>query len=159
MNSLHEYLANGVLDLDDLDLPTEEQLHKGVAITECIQLIPCNPCVDICPVKAITMKDINSPPIVDFDRCTGCTLCVGICPGLAIFVVKHNDDETAHITLPYEFTPVPKKGDLVTVLDRWGKPHGEAIVLNVRTKQKTAVITIQVPIDQAMHIRNIKVTP
>ena len=62
---MKDYEKDGILHVKDLLLPTDEQLKKGVAITECIQEIPCNPCVDSCPVKAISMKDINAPPIVN----------------------------------------------------------------------------------------------
>jgi Fe-S-cluster-containing hydrogenase component 2 len=130
-------------------------LKKGVAIIECVQEIPCDPCVTVCPVNAIAMKDINDTPKIDFDKCTGCRRCVGICPGLAIFVVKVKDDN-AFITLPYEFLPIPKVGDNVTALDREGKPRGAARVVKVNRSQKTTIITIEVEKDLAMEIRNIR---
>ena len=105
-----EYTRTGVLTRHDLlQIPTDKQLEKGVAVIECVQEIPCNPCVDACPVHAISMKDINAPPYVDFDRCTSCTKCVGVCPGLAIFVIKVKENK-AWITIPYEFLPVPTVG-------------------------------------------------
>jgi Fe-S-cluster-containing hydrogenase component 2 len=130
-------------------------LKKGVTVIECVQNIPCDPCVAICPVNAISMKDINDIPKVDFDKCTGCKRCVGICPGLAIFVVKLID-EKALITLPYEFIPIPKVGDKVKALDRGGKPRGIAKVIKVNRSGKTTVVTIEVDKDLAMEIRNIK---
>lgn len=139
-----------------MDLPSDEQLKKGVAIIECIQEIPCNPCVVICPVGAISMKDINDLPKVDFDKCTGCRRCIGICPGLAIFVVKVRDNK-ALITFPYEFLPIPKVEDIVTALDREGKAKGKAKVLKVNESGKTTVITIEVEEELAMEVRNIKV--
>lgn len=154
--SIKKYEKTGVLSIDNLRLPTEDQLKKGVAIIECIQEIPCNPCVAVCPVNAITMKNINDLPKIDFNKCTGCKQCVGICPGLAIFVVKVKDD-TALITLPYEFLPVPKVRDMVTALDREGKSKGDAKVIKVNRKGKTVVITIEVVKDLAMIVRNIKV--
>ena len=131
------------------------QLKKGVAVIECIQRIPCDPCVAVCPVDAISMKDINDIPKVDYDKCTGCKRCVGICPGLAIFVVKIEDDK-ALITFPYEFLPVPKVGDTVTALDREGKPRRKAKVTRVKTSGKTNVVTIEVEKDLAMEVRNIR---
>ena len=106
---MKNYEKSGILSKNDLILPSKKQLKKGVAILECIQEIPCNPCVDCCPVDAISMKDINAPPIVDYDKCISCGKCVGICPGLAIFVVKVKNGK-ALITLPYEFLPVPQLG-------------------------------------------------
>ena len=131
-------------------------MKKGVAIIECIQEIPCDPCVAICPVESISMKDINDIPKIDYDKCTGCKRCVSICPGLAIFVVKLID-ERAQITLPYEFLPIPKVGDIVKALDREGKSRGDAKVIRVNRSSKTTVITIEVDKDLAMEVRNIKV--
>jgi Fe-S-cluster-containing hydrogenase component 2 len=136
--------------------PSKKQLEKGVAILECVQEIPCNPCVDSCPVHAISMKDINAPPINDFEKCIGCSKCVGVCPGLAIFVIKVKDDK-AYVTLPYEFVTVPKVGDVVEALDRTGAARGKAVVKRVVKQGKTMVITIEVDSMVAMDIRNIKV--
>jgi Fe-S-cluster-containing hydrogenase component 2 len=153
---MYEYERTGILSTKDLKLPSKKQLEKGVAILECVQEIPCDPCVDSCPVNAISMKDINTPPINDFDKCIGCTKCVGICPGLAIFVVKIKDGK-ALITLPYEFLPVPKVGDNVKALDRTGNMKGKALVKKVLKIGKTMVITIEVDEKLAMDIRNIRV--
>jgi Fe-S-cluster-containing hydrogenase component 2 len=151
-----DYEKTGILSIKDLQVPTKKQLEKGVAILECIQEIPCNPCVDSCPVHAISMKDINAQPVNDFDRCIGCTKCVGVCPGLAIFVVKVKD-EKAWVTLPYEFVTVPKVGDIVQALDRTGAARSKAVVKKVVKNGKTMVITIEVDSRLAMDIRNIKV--
>ena len=143
------------MSLKNLKLPTEEQLKKGVAVIECIQEIPCDPCVAICPVNAISMKDINDTPKIDYDKCTSCKRCVGICPGLAIFVVKIVDDK-ALITIHYEFLPIPKVGDKIKALDREGKPRGAAKITKVNRGGKTTVITIEVEKELAMEVRNIK---
>lgn len=151
-----DYEKDGILDLKFLKLPSQKQLEKGVAIIECVQKIPCNPCVDSCPTGAISMKDINDIPVVDYDKCIACSKCVGICPGLAIFVVKCKDDK-AFITLPYEFLPEPAVGKKVQVLDRTGKIVGNGIVKKVVKKDKTFVVTIEVKKDHLMIVRNIKV--
>ena len=143
------------MSINDLSLPTDDQLKKGVAIIECIQEIPCDPCVAICPVNAILMKNINDLPKIDYEKCTGCKKCVGICPGLAIFVVKIKN-EKALITLPYEFLPLPEVGDKVFAIDREGNSKGPAKVIKINKKNKTAVITIEVDKDLAMKIRNIR---
>ncbi len=150
------YEKIGVLSLKDIRLPSKKQLEKGVAILECVQEIPCNPCVDSCPVNAISMKNINAVPVNDFDKCIGCGKCVGLCPGLAIFVVKIKDGK-ASITLPYEFLPVPAVGDKVEVLDRNGKTMGTGLVKRVVKIGKTMVITVEVDEKFAMDIRNIRV--
>ena len=153
---MRQYEKTGILSIKDLQVPSKKQLEKGVAILECVQDIPCNPCVESCPVHAISMKDINAPPVNDFEKCIGCTKCVGICPGLAIFVVKVKGNK-AWVTLPYEFVPAPKVGETVTALDRAGVNRGKALVKKVIKQGKTMVITIEIDSDVAMDIRNIKV--
>jgi len=153
---MEEYKRTGVLSIKDLKVPSEEYLRKGVAITECVEHIPCNPCVDACPFNAISMESLTDPPNVDYDKCTGCGNCVAVCPGLAIFIVKIKD-ESALVTLPYEFLPIPKVGEKVVALDREGKSKGIAEVVRVRKVGKTAVITVKTDKKNAMDVRNIRV--
>ena len=153
---MKSYEQTGVLTLKDLTLPSKKQLEKGVAFIECIQEIPCDPCVDSCPSGAISMKDVNAPPVVDYDKCIYCGKCVGICPGLAIFLIK-TTEKKALITLAYEFLPAPKIGDKVKALDRKGNKVDNAVVKKVLKKGKTMVITIETKAKHAMEIRNIKV--
>jgi len=102
------------------------------------------------------MESLTDPPNVDYDKCTGCGNCVAVCPGLAIFIVKIKD-ESALVTLPYEFLPIPKAGEKVVALDREGKSKGIAEVVRVRKVGKTAVITIKTDKKNAMDVRNIRV--
>jgi Fe-S-cluster-containing hydrogenase component 2 len=153
---MQEYEKTGILSLKNLKLPTKKQLEKGVAILECIQEIPCDPCVESCPVKAISMKDINAPPVNDYEKCIGCTKCVGVCPGLAIFVVKIKDDK-AFVTLQYEFLPIPKVGDKVQALNRKGEKVGIGIVRRIVRQGKTIVVTVEIEKDLLMDVRNIRV--
>jgi sarcosine oxidase, subunit alpha len=155
-NSMKQYERTGVLSPDDLILPSEKQLRKGVAITECIQNIPCDPCVDSCPVNAITMKDINAIPVVDYDACIACGKCVGVCPGLAIFVMKKTKKDGL-LTLPYEFLPVPDKEDNVDTIDRDGNIVGTGLVKRIRKQGNTLVVTIQLDAKDLMRVRHIQV--
>lgn len=155
-DTMNTYEETGVLSVKDLKLPSKKQIEKGVAITECIQEIPCDPCVDSCPVHAISMKDINAPPIVDYDACIACGQCVGICPGLAIFVMKKKNGKGL-LTLPYEFLPVPKKDDEVDTIDRDGNQVGTGVVTQVKKKGKTMVVTIQLDENDLLHVRHIRV--
>lgn len=155
-NSMKQYERTGVLSPDDLILPSEKQLQKGVAITECIQNIPCDPCVDSCPVNAITMKDINAIPVVDYDKCIACGKCVGVCPGLAIFVMKKTKKDGL-LTLPYEFLPVPDKEDNVDTIDRDGNIVGTGLVKRIRKQGNTLVVTIQLDAKDLMRVRHIQV--
>ena len=145
---------DGIPTAEDLAavLPSEERMKKGAfAITECFQNIPCNPCAKACVKKALT---------VDYDVCNVCSLCISRCPGLAIFVVDYTwSDDRALVKLPYEFLPVPKKGDFVTGLDRAGQEVGCFEVVSAVSggeKNMTWVIGIAVPKDLAMTVRNIR---
>lgn len=155
--------ANGIPTEEDIKkmIPSSEAFDRGpVVIVECFQHIPCDPCAASCPSGAILpFKDINDLPEVDYERCTGCGLCIASCPGLAIFVVDMTySDSEALIKLPFELLPVPRKGQVVSGLDRAGEKVADVKVDRVlTTKNKTNVITIIVPRDLAMVIRNIRV--
>ncbi len=140
-------------------LPSDERFQKGpVAIIECIQDIPCDPCVSSCPSHAITMQaGITDKPHLDFIKCIGCGLCVASCPGLAIFIVDMtHSPKSAAVTIPYELLPVPKVGEIVWGLDRAGKRVCEAKVLRViksKKYDKTVVVTVEIPRNLAMDVR------
>ena len=135
--------------------------HKvGVhPVMECTQNIPCNPCQDACPKHCIRIgENITSLPVVDPDvDCIGCGMCVASCSGQAIFLV----DETyepgfATVTLPYEFLPLPEKGEKGYGMSRSGEKICEAEVVSVRTSKAfdhTNLLTIKVPADMAMKAR------
>jgi len=114
-------------------IPDEARLARGpVAIIECFQDIPCDPCQQACPRGAISgmAEDISHTPVLDADKCNGCGLCIAQCPGLAIFVVDLSDEAVARVRLPYEYLPVPEVGQEVTALDRLGRPLGRAAVVH-----------------------------
>lgn len=141
-------------------LPSVNRMSQGpVAIIECIQKIPCNPCVDACPRKAIqAMKDINECPVLDVDRCNGCGMCVANCPGLAIFVVDMNHHATtALLKIPYEFFPLPADGEVVYAIDRSGTIVGDATITRVqKTQNKTTILWLTIAKELAMQVRNIR---
>jgi Fe-S-cluster-containing hydrogenase component 2 len=131
---------------------------------ECFQEIPCNPCETSCPRQAIIVgSDINTLPRVDYDKCNGCTICVSRCPGLAIFVIDQGYSETeSAITMPYEFLPLPEKGQVVEGLDRQGNPCCQAKVLrviNTKAQDKTPLITLAVPKGREKDVRFFKRVP
>lgn len=144
---------NGVanLELVKTRFPKDEVLIKAKAITECYEEIPCNPCSTSCPFDAIHIgEDINTPPVVDFDKCTGCGICVYNCPGLAIFTVQIKEDKALY-KIPYEFIPYPQKGDIWNAVNRNGDIIGKALIekTTISNKQdKTALI--QVSVDKAL---------
>ncbi len=117
-------------ELDELNvLPSEEIVAlKRVAMIECTEEIPCNPCAYVCRVDAISKDSLSSPGTVDFEKCSGCTACVAVCPGLSIFLQQIKDGK-GYVTLPYELLPAPKDGDRVELIDRSGKIVGEGIIV------------------------------
>ncbi len=156
------YRSDGVLKKEDLQraLPSEERLRRGpVIIIECVEYIPCNPCVAACPKGAITIDgDINGTPEVDVETCDGCGVCLSACPGLAIFAVDASGDgETAVVRVPYEYRPLPEMGEEVTALDREGQAVGTARVtkiVNSRAMDRTPVVSLEVERDKVMEVRH-----
>ena len=143
-------------------LPTVERRRKGpVAVIECLQDIPCNPCESSCNVGAIVVgDDITNPPHLDGEKCVGCRTCVHICPGQAIFLVDESlDNNRATVMMPYEYLPLPEEGIMVAALDRAGKELGDATVVKVRQTKRmdaTATVTIEIPRQWSMQARSIR---
>lgn len=142
--------------------PSPERLQKGpVAVIECFQNIPCNPCYTSCKRGAIKeLTDINDRPVLDFDKCNGCGTCISNCPGLAITVVDTSrPGDTATVRLPYEFLPLPEEGSWVTALNREGREVCAAKVvkvINSKVMDRTPTVTLEVPKEYAMSVRFFK---
>jgi Fe-S-cluster-containing hydrogenase component 2 len=160
---MSNYLKTGYLGKSDLEnnFPSHIIMEKHrVAMTECVQEIPCNPCVTACPTGAITMQTINSNPKVNFEKCIGCGKCVAVCPGLAMFMMKI-DSEEGEVSLPYEILPQPQKGDVVKLLNREGKFVSVGIVAKVMTFDKSiqsSVVTVKFKNPELVYeVRNIEV--
>lgn len=149
----------------------EDEIYRYPGITkragihpviECTQNIPCNPCQDACKKGCIKIgSNITSLPVVDNEaECIGCGLCVASCSGQSIFLINENlEDGYASVTLPFEFLPLPDKGDIGTALDRSGSPLCKAEVLEVKTAKAfdhTNLLTIKVPMDMSMKARFFK---
>ena len=143
--------------------PPIESINKGpLAIIECYREIPCNPCETACKFAAIKIgEDINKIPLLNFDNCTGCAICLSKCPGLAIMIVDGSkSDSTLEVKIPYEFLPFPREGQIVKGLDREGNYITDVKVLkilNPKSFDRTPVITIEVDRKFLYEIRNIKV--
>lgn len=146
----------------------EEEIERFPGVThssgvhpviECTQNIPCNPCQDACPKHCIRIgSNITALPAIDPEKkCTGCGMCVASCSGQAIFLVNEDcGDGTAEVTLPYEFLPLPKKGDKGVALNRKGDKVCDAEVVNVRSAKAfdhTNLLTMKVPKEYAMKAR------
>ena len=150
---------------DSPGIPSEARRKKGpVATIECMEDIPCNPCESSCNVGAIIVgEDITNLPHLDGEKCVACQTCVYICPGQAIFMVDESlPGGKATVMMPYEYRPLPEKGDLVTALDRSGKELGNAQVVAVRQTKRmdqTATVTIEGPKDWSMRARAFRLKP
>lgn len=163
-------LTHGCLCLEDLaameaagQIPSAARRRQGpVAIVECVQNIPCNPCESSCKAEAIAIGgDITATPAIDDAKCSGCGVCVSACPGQAIFIVDEHEShgDRALVTIPYELLPLPEKGETVLALDRAGQPLGPAEVVRARNSKAmdaTAQVTIAVPRHLAMTARFFK---
>ena len=122
-------------------------------VIECTQNIPCNPCQDACRKGCISIGDqITSLPIsVEGSECINCGMCVASCSGQAIFLVEEDTEPGyGEVTIPYEFLPLPKKGDRGFGLSRSGVPLCEAEITNVRSSAAfdgTRLVTMKVPME------------
>lgn len=156
----------GALSIDELKnsrlFPSVERFRKGpVAIVECVQEIPCNPCEEACKFNAISIGDsITNIPRVDEASCTGCGVCISKCPGLAIFVVdKTYSTDLAAVSFPHEYLPLPAIGSTVEAVNREGEVVCSARVIKVlcpKAFNHTTVITVAVPMDKADEVRGIR---
>jgi Fe-S-cluster-containing hydrogenase component 2 len=141
--------------------PAPERRKKGAyVVIECPEKIPCDPCVGACPQEAISIPgSLIELPQVDYDKCTGCLVCIPRCPGLAIFVIDETPDDHAIIYIPYEFNPLPKKGDIAQALDRHGRERCKTTITKVIASKKfdrCAVIGFTAPKDLINDIRFIE---
>ena len=145
----------GVLTINKLNsipgFPKENEFNKGlIAVIECDEDIPCNPCENICPKAAIKIGiPITNLPVLDAELCSGCLKCIAICPGLCIFAVKKDyDNKNSLIYLPYEYSPLPKKDENIRALNRRGdfvcngKVHK---IIRASKKQNSSIVGIIVP--------------
>ena len=141
--------------------PSMERIENGpVAYIECVQDIPCNPCEEACPFGAIRVGlPITNLPELDEEKCTGCGLCIASCPGLAIVTIhKHYTESTALMTFPYEYLPLPEKGENVPCGDKQGSFVTEGKVVNVKCPKShdcTTVVSVEVPKEYCLEIRTI----
>lgn len=142
--------------------PDEERFAKGpIAIAECVQEIPCNPCEAACPFNAIKVgMPITNTPRIDGEKCIGCGACIAACSGLSIFVVdKTYSDTMATVSFPFEYLPLPEKGQKVKALSRGGEYVCEGEVVKVQQPPKydhTPVVTIAVEKDKVDKVRTMQ---
>ena len=143
-------------------MPSEARLEgSAVACIECRQEIPCNPCESACPHGAITVgMPITHLPVLNEEKCIGCGLCIARCPGLAIFCLhKHFTENTSLVSFPYEYLPLPAKGQTVRCVNRSGAYITDGIVHSVKTAaafDHTAIVTVEIPKQHLMDVRSME---
>jgi NADPH-dependent 2,4-dienoyl-CoA reductase/sulfur reductase-like enzyme/Fe-S-cluster-containing hydrogenase component 2/bacterioferritin-associated ferredoxin len=133
-------------------------------VLHCVQEIPCNPCVSVCPQECIVIEedDMRQLPQYTGNECTGCARCVAICPGLAITLVDYRKDPAyPTVTIPYEFIEdTIAVGDVVTVLDMEGQVLGNVEVVrvrNVKANDRTILVGVKAPKETAKRMAGIRV--
>lgn len=135
---------------------------NGFVIIECPQNIPCDPCSASCPTGAILpFEKITDLPRIDYSKCTGCSLCVAVCPGLACFVIDltYGMEDQALIKLPYEMLPRPQQDEEVMCLGRTGEElcKGKVISITEPFKDRTFVVSVLVVESMVTDIRAVRV--
>jgi len=157
------YKSDGVLQSSDVPLPDEKILKKGkIAIIECVENIPCNPCETSCPQGAIKIgENICDLPKIDYSKCSGCSLCLAVCPGLAIFALnKYIDENRSEITIPYELNTSLEKGMTVKLVNRSGKILGNGEISAIRElkiQKKRKLVSILIPRELINEVRHFMV--
>lgn len=104
--------------------------------------------------------DINDNPEIDYEKCTGCGLCVAKCPGLACFVIDMSfASDRALIKMSHELLPMPQKGEKVQCLNRIGEAVAEGVVEAVTEpwKDSTKVLHVSVPKEFVNDVRAVRV--
>jgi Fe-S-cluster-containing hydrogenase component 2 len=160
------FKSTGILTEEELHglpgVPSEKKAAEGpVAVIECAEEFPCDPCEYACAHGAIIVgQPITNLPRLEEDSCIGCGECVVECPGLAIFMMDlAYSEKEATVSFPYEFLPLPKVGEDVNALDRSGKviTRGKVVeVKNLPSQDHTAVVKVVVPKEFGWDVRGIE---
>lgn len=85
------------------------------------------------------------------------------CPGLAIVIVdKSRSDGRAVVEFPFEYLPLPEKGQMVSAANRFGQELCQGEVLSVKKAKAfggTTVVGLLVPVEYADEVRTMKRLP
>ncbi|MCD4774563.1 MAG: FAD-dependent oxidoreductase [Candidatus Aegiribacteria sp.] len=135
-------------------LPSESR--EGVyPVLHCMQEIPCNPCMTICPKDLIGTSGHPIMGLPEFHgSCVGCEKCVAVCPGLAVTLVDFRKSaEKPLVTIPFELGEwLLEKGGEVTVTGWEGSVLGKAVIKDWKTTAgfpNTILLKLETPADIA----------
>jgi NADPH-dependent 2,4-dienoyl-CoA reductase/sulfur reductase-like enzyme/ferredoxin len=134
--------------------------EKVFPVIRCIEEIPCNPCVDSCPMGSIVIPGDPIMGLPEFSgECSGCLRCVVACPALAITLVRPgvgDREGTSTVVIPYELEPGGlEAGREVSTVDFDGNPIGTGTVTKIRRAPGDAgrlLVSIEVPEWQAADV-------
>jgi len=147
-----------------IPLEIKEPESKVFPVIRCVQEIPCDPCVHVCPKDMIKMEGdpIFGLPKVVKDECTGCTLCVAVCPGLAITMVDLREEgPDALVTVPFELLEIEVAvGDRVDAVDTDGVFVTRAKVEKMAERKaydRTLLVTLRVPKEKATRVAGFRI--
>jgi sarcosine oxidase subunit alpha len=149
---------------DTRALETEIPESGLFPVIRCVQEIPCDPCVHVCPKDMIKIEGdpvLGLPQVVK-DECTGCALCVAACPGLAITLVDlRGKGSDGLVVVPFELPDsIVAAGDTVDAVDMDGNFVAKAEVKKVagaKAYDRTLLITLKVPREKAAEVAGLRV--
>lgn len=146
---------------DAWSLSWERAASGPVAVVDCREEIPCDPCEEACARGAIMVgEEICAPPRFDPRRCDGCGRCVALCPGMAIFLLdRSGGDGRARVTVPYEMGGDIGAGREMWAVDGDGNPLGRCEVVGVRRvggRTGTSLVTVEVEEGRALKVRGVR---
>lgn len=137
-----------------------EAAREGpVAVVDCDEEIPCNPCEEACRRGCIRIgENICAVPRYDPRRCNGCARCVAVCPGMAIFLLDRSGPGGAvRVTVPYEMGEELEPGKEAWAVDARGNPLGKGSLVRAVNTGGTVLATVEVPGEWALKVRGVRV--
>ena len=140
------------------------ETREGVfPVIHCTQIMPCNPCMTICPKDLIKS---DGHPILGIpvykDGCIGCEKCVAVCPGLAITLVDFRKSSLLPVvTVPYELGEwILMKDQELIVTDWEGIILGNAKLLDIKEipgSNRTVLLKLETPARIAARVAGIRI--
>jgi len=142
----------------------ESPLSDGVyPVIHCLQEIPCNPCMTVCPKDLISTTGHPVMGLPEYSGgCIGCRMCVAVCPGLAVTLVdRRKNTDFPTVTIPWEFGDwTLQEGGSVTVTGWEGEILGEGTVLGLKRATgypSTMLLDLRVAADVANRVAGVRI--